>query len=289
MKKFLWLIAVLALLPVGGVLAVGSGGGGGGGSATCSADTFSCTDWGSCAQGARKRQCVVSFDCPGVETATPATGRTCVASTPAPSVDSEASELKCGKLATLAKRVRCRLQLSAAELEQELHLQYLPEECRPLLSAKQEACIARYEALRPCWDKPVGKTRTNCAAKVLGLLGTPASALKQCAKLAVGERKECQGRVRDQVHALIKFRFYDLSKRAEDAREKGVALDPVVKLVTAMEQTKQDFNKANTHAKRRALVLKARADWRVFARAAKGKERALDYLDQALLDLWAVR
>ena len=95
--------------------------------------------------------------------------------------------------------------------------------------------------------------------------------------------------MRDKVYALIKFRFYDLSERAEEARDQGVALESTVALVSAREQTKQDFNRATTYAKRRALIGRARSDWQKFVKAAKGKEQAADYLDAAWRDLQAVK
>jgi len=46
----------------------------------CSADTWQCGDWGTCSpQGIQARSCNKTFDCPSVETASPATSQYCVA------------------------------------------------------------------------------------------------------------------------------------------------------------------------------------------------------------------
>ncbi len=163
--------------------------------------------------------------------------------------------------------------------------QYLPEECRPLTSGKKETCVARYRALQPCWKNPVGLERSRCAAEKLELKGTIAAQLKECLKKQGADRAVCQAAVRDKVFAMIKFRLYDLSERAEDLIEKGVSRDVVGDLVVAMETNKQTFNGATSYAARQKILNNARASWKKFVAKTKGKEKVTDYLDQAFTDL----
>jgi len=186
---------------------------------------------------------------------------------------------------TMGERIRCRLALGKAELETELKLQYLPEECRTLTSGKQETCVARYRALKPCWEKPIGAKRSLCAAEKLGLKGTISAQLKACLKNQGAERAACQATVRDKVFAMIKFRLYDLSERAEELVEKGISREIVADLVIAMETSKQAFNAATTYDARLKILNNARATWKKFVAKTKGKEKKADYLDQAFIDL----
>lgn len=210
-------------------------------------------------------------------------------SVPAVKVKPSAPTLRCGYLAKLRERVACRLRLSEPELAEELAIQYLPEECRALTSGAQEACLARYRALQSCWEKPAGIPRTTCAVKVLGITGKRGAMFKQCTKKIGPARAICQREGRDKVYALIKFRLYDLSERAEDALKKGAPREAAVNLVTAMETNKQRFNRAKNYAERRKTILDSRQSWQQFVAKAKGKENRRDYLDEALSDLAAVK
>lgn len=258
--------------------------------AACTADTWTCGDWSGCSTDLFKetRQCTKTFDCQGVETASPISEIQCNPPAPAPAPTLPA-ELRCGNFATITARVRCRLRLTEEELDKELYIQYLPEECRALSVFKQPICIGRYQALKPCWEQPVGASRAACAAGVLGIRGSVAAEYKRCSIKPQAQRQACRLVVKDLAYALIKFRFYDLSERAEDTLEKGVALNTVASLVTTMELTKQDFNKATTYSQRRALILRARAAWKKFVANNKGAEKITDYLDGALKDLQTVR
>lgn len=190
----------------------------------------------------------------------------------------------------LFERVRCRLSLTEEELTRELTIKYLPEECRALADGQQAGCVSRYRALHSCWEKPVGLERSRCAATKIALKGSPAAALKKCAVLKGSLlKKTCTTEVRNKVYGLIKFRLYDLSERAEDLLEKGVTVEAVARLVTFMEERKQSFNQATSYKERRSIILAARAEWKKFVRENKGKLPAVDYLDQALVDLQAVR
>ncbi|MBI5728844.1 MAG: hypothetical protein HY983_01175 [Candidatus Magasanikbacteria bacterium] len=209
-----------------------------------------------------------------------------VAPAPAPA---PTPTLRCDQ-ETMKERIQCRLGLNEEEEEQELAIQYLPEECRTLMSGEQETCIDRYKALRSCWEKPVGVGRSACAAAALGIKKNLATDLKQCLKQTGVERKVCQAAVKAKGFALIKFRLYDLSERAEGLLRSGKAdLTSVTNLVNAMEATKQKFNQASTYAARRALILSARAEWKKFVAKFRGKISATDYLGQALTDLQTVK
>lgn len=190
---------------------------------------------------------------------------------------------------TLAQRIQCRLALTPEELKNELEIQYLPEECRPLIGNQQKVCAQRYRDLLPCWMLPVGSKRTSCAIKKLGLNVSPTADFKRCLKQTGKARTDCQTGVKNKTYSLIKFHFYDLSERAEDTRDKGVSLDAVVKLVTAMETNKQMFNQATTTIARQQTILASRAAWKKFISVANKKEKAIDYLDQALVDLKIVK
>jgi len=226
---------------------------------------------------------------PAVTSTTSTTTQPTTSSAPTPKVASDASpQLKCNQ-PTLAGRVRCRLSLSEAELEAELAKQYLPEECRTLTSGKQETCVTRYRALQPCWLKPVGSARSACAAEKLGLKGTIAAQLKDCLKSQGADRAACQATARDKVFAMIKFRLYDLSERAEALIAKGISRDTVSDLVIAMETNKQSFNTATTYEARLKILNNARAIWKKFVAKTKGKEKITDYINQALADLKSAR
>ncbi len=82
MKKFLFGIALAfgTILPI----AVFAAGGGGGGSVpACSADTWSCGDWGDCSSaGTQTRTCVLTYDCPTVDTPRPPIDQSCTPPAP---------------------------------------------------------------------------------------------------------------------------------------------------------------------------------------------------------------
>lgn len=189
---------------------------------------------------------------------------------------------------TLEERVSCRLDLSEDQQREQLGIIYFPEECRVLATDKQVACVKRYRLVQPCWKKPVGPSRSACASKALGIKGSPTSEMKACLRKKSNQRTACQADIRDKVYALIKFRLYDLSERAENLLEKGTAKEKIVKFVTAMEQKKQAFNETNSYVTRRQILLDSQKTWRDFAIMVKGLPRA-DYLSAALVDLKSVK
>ncbi|HUZ92748.1 MAG TPA: hypothetical protein VNG29_01985 [Candidatus Paceibacterota bacterium] len=75
-------ILVFGLAAAVNVLAIGSGAGG---SVTpsCTADTWTCTDWSACStSGAQTRNCTLTYDCPGVNTPEPAASQSCTPPAP---------------------------------------------------------------------------------------------------------------------------------------------------------------------------------------------------------------
>lgn len=179
-------------------------------------------------------------------------------------------QLKCGNLATLQARVRCRLELSPEEVEQEYAVQYLPEECRAIAAgARQSACVEKYKSFQPCWEKPVGDERVACAQQVLGLTKSTDELVRQCR----GQRA-CQLAVQDKVYDLIKFRFYELEERAEELLEAGaVDVGQAATLVAAIEEQKAAFNAAEDNRERQQVVYAVRRTWQEFVDVAKRADR----------------
>lgn len=226
--------------------------------ASCSADTWKCTDWSACdPEGNQNRKCDRTFDCSA-------------ANTPSPRLFQRCATLQCGNKPTLYDRVFCRLNLTPAGMARELELQYLPEECRSLSDvAARDQCIATYQSYKPCWKLPVGAERTNCAKQALGLeKDTLAVQLERC--ITNGKTKAaCQEQMRDQVYSLIKFRIYDLEERAEELAEEGANLATVAKFVAFIQEQKQAFNAAKDFERRQKVILDVRAEWNTFVNAVK--------------------
>lgn len=184
---------------------------------------------------------------------------------PAPAKVAE-PQLRCGNLQTMQARVRCRLQLSPAELEQEYAAQYLPEECRAIETpSRQASCVAKYRAFQPCWDEPVGDGRVACAQRVLGLDRSVDELVRQCR----GSRS-CQLAVQEKVYDLIKFRFYELEERVEELLEAGaVEVGQAATAISAIEEQKAAFNAAADNRERQQIVYAVRKIWQELAAAAK--------------------
>jgi len=81
----------------------------------------------------------------------------------------EEEGLRCGNLASLKERVSCRIDLEEEEPEQELQLQYLPEECRVLSGSVRGLCIVRYKSVQICWKFPIGDERISCVKREIKL------------------------------------------------------------------------------------------------------------------------
>ncbi|MBI5229735.1 MAG: hypothetical protein HY981_00290 [Candidatus Magasanikbacteria bacterium] len=251
----------------------------------CTEDIWKCGEWATqCdASGAQHRACGLVSDCAS-------------AKTPAPTTDRACAKLQCGNTSSMKARIECRLKLSAEAVAQELAIQYLPEECRALKKgATRIACVVRYKALKPCWEKPEGEERFACARGVLKLGPVMSEEVKTCKGKKGKEQVACKAAVREKVFSMVKFRLYDLSERAEEMREKGVSVKTVSQLVYSMEFVKQQFNRASSAGARRAQVAKARSSWKQFVSVVKkvdasaGATLTHDNLDQALIDLKSIQ
>lgn len=172
---------------------------------------------------------------------------------------------RCAQLATLAERVRCRLQLSVEDLKLDM-----PEECREITSELlQQSCIAKYESFQLCWAKPVGDERVICGQQLLGLTRTTDELVRQCR----GQRV-CQLAVQEKVYDLIKFQFSDLEERAAELLADGVVgLNSTVTTVAAIEEQRAAFNEASSNRERQQIIFAVRRIWQEFVAAAKRAER----------------
>ena len=259
-KIYLLIAALLFLAPVTYAAGGGGGGGssGGGGSTQCTADIYTCSNWGPCtAQGTRARTCSFDYDCPFVTDPVPKEAETCEY------VSKLLSSLKCQNLGTSRERVACRLGLSEKEQEYELQIQYLPEECRVISEvAERESCVKRYGSLRPCWTKPYSQ-RAGCVRSVLGMKDVKGE-VEACDKKSAGEKPFCMKSLRGKVDQLTKARFYDLEERAEELMEQGANKDIITDFVTNVELKKQEFNKATAIDEKKQTVLEVREFWQKF-------------------------
>ena len=236
------------------VYAVGGGGGGGGRSTpSCTADTWTCTDWSNCdSSGMQERTCTLSFDCATADTPKPVEKQSCLY------VSNLLKKLKCRNLATLNERVGCRLQLSDKDLIQELQISYLPEECALANSEmKKESCVKLYSSLQPCFNQQAN--RIACAKRILNV-GDIATEKANC-----GNSINCIQNLREKTYSLIKFRFYELEERAEEFLESGIISNDVATLfISNLELKKQQFNNAKSYDERRNIILEIRSLWRDF-------------------------
>lgn len=244
---------------------------------TCTADTWSCGSYGTCSvDGVRVRECVLKADCPGVETAKPAISQKCTPpSTPAPvpvpvsegQGDAVVSETpRCGNLSSAVARISCRLQLTSEQLVVEQKALYLPEECRSFAEGEvRDLCIARYKSFAPCWASAPGEARFACSRTAVGLTRSVADEARACAAIAdIDDKRECIEVMRTKTFNAIKFRFYDLEKRAEDLIEKGATVEQVAEFIAFITEQKIAFNNATSDAARRAVILEVRTGWKNF-------------------------
>ncbi len=227
----------------------------------CREDRWECSEWSATCDiyGRQNRTCRKTFDCPAGTNPSPVTERLC-------------ERLQCGDLKALPDRVLCRLSLAPAGLAREYELQYLPEECRSIAEGgKQTACVARYRAFGPCWEKSLGEERLSCARSVLKLGPVLSEEVKTCQGKTGAEQVTCKSEVRQKVYDLIKFRMYDLEERAEELGSRGADLQAVAALVATIEEKKQSFNVASSQEERRQLILDVRAAWQKFINTVKGQ------------------
>jgi hypothetical protein len=227
--------------------------------AACKKDVWSCSNWSaSCdINGNQSRSCSQTFDCPGVNTPSPATSQRC-------------DHLQCGGLPSLHDRIACRLNLAPGGIARELELQYLPEECRVMTNKQtQENCEELYKSYKPCWDIPAGQQRFDCARGVLKLGPDLSAAIATCKSLSGLQQAQCIEQQRKAVFNLIKFRFYDLEQRAEKLGERGASLQAIAVFETFIETKKQAFDQASGHEQRKQIILDVRQAWQNFINEIK--------------------
>lgn len=164
----------------------------------------------------------------------------------------------CNDLDGLKDRIKCRLQKSQKELEEELAAVYMPEECRATEDAKAKSdCVERYKSLKPCWKEKPGAGRIECVKKQLGI-----NKLIDIEEYCKGRESSCKDEYRAKVYHLITFRFYDAEERAEEWYEEGkLSLDETVDFTAVVVQSKLDFSKAKTKAERVAVIKSMQMEW----------------------------
>ena len=184
--------------------------------------------------------------------------------------EEESSGLKCGNFDVLRERVRCRLNLESEEIEKELELQYLPEECRDLSGNEKGICIARYKSVQSCW-KFSGNERISCVKRQINL-GRIQDEKEACNKKTGQERAACVIGAKNKVYSLIKWRFYDLEERAEDFMQRGlIDNETAADFVVKVEENKRKFNEAKTKDEREGIILEVRNDWKGLVNKIKEK------------------
>ena len=299
------------------------GGGGGGGSSVCTTDTWSCSDWPTACgiDGTRHRVCILTTDCPGVETPKPEDVQTCSApvapvqilppvsvpvqitkpkpaeTVPAPkSVETPAQpalwKLRCFNKSSLRARIDCRLGLSEEDLTREITTKYLPEECRARgAGAKQKACVELYKKFAPCWQKTGAADRMICARGVIGVAADVRDDVASCKKMSGAAQAACLGALREKVFTYAKFKFYDLSEYAEDYLHDGrVSRGAAVDFVTLMESLKQKFNNTRNLKTKWEIAGQVHAAWSKFLQkvsiqgGGSGDERTMSWPDDQIAE-----
>lgn len=188
--------------------------------------------------------------------------------------------LKCFNKPTLRARIDCRLALKHEELEKEISAKYLPEECRAKPEKQQAECVQLYKDLGPCGEQFDIDSRMSCARDVIGMSSSSIIDLyRECKDLKTAsiEKEDCLAAQREKLYTYSKFKFYDLSKYAEEYLEKGqVTRRMAVDFVTLMETKKQQFNKAGGNIARRiAIVKEVRTAWAAFIKKVKRADKAV--------------
>ncbi len=187
----------------------------------------------------------------------------CTTQASKPSVQSRT--FLCHDMETLRERVGCRLALTEEQRYTESRVNFLPEECRALVSVERDECINTYDNVQKCWKYPEGEARVNCVRGVIGFTNLE-DEKRKCAETS--DAAACIEKIKKNIFTLIKFRFYDLEERAEERYQKNPEL--VASLVAELETRKQEFNAAKTLSEKRQVVLAVRALWKSFARDING-------------------
>ncbi|MEK6922925.1 MAG: hypothetical protein AABX08_03955 [Nanoarchaeota archaeon] len=255
-KNILKLLAIFMIVTLPFALAAGGGGGGSSRSKpSCTEDTWSCSEWGPCKKDEiQTRTCTLTTDCPGVETAKPSEKESCTY------VSQVLSSLKCHNLNTLKERVTCRLGLEENDLNRELKIAYLPEECRTITNkGEREECVLIYSRSQRCWALPIGSERTNCVNQILGITDI------KIQKESCANDNACLNSLRKNVYVSIILRLYDLEERAEDLQEQGkITKEQAADIISSIEEKKVEFRKATSKEQRKQIILDAKALWQAF-------------------------
>lgn len=227
---------------------------------SCTKDSWTCGNWSASCDiyGREQRSCKLSFDCPNVQTPPPPETRPC-------------QKIQCGNKPTLSERIFCRLNLAPAGAARELELQYLPEACRVKTGEKQKDCIKLYKSFQPCWSVKEGEERFSCARSVLKLGPVISEEVKTCQGKTGADQVACKNQIKEKVLYMIAFRFYDLETRAEELGNRGADLRAIADFETTVELKKQEFDKAQTNAERRQIILDVRQAWQEFINKVKNQ------------------
>lgn len=236
-------------------IALSAGSGGGGSSkVSCPNDVWKCTMWSECQKDeTQSRACTLDYDCPGVDTPKPEESNTCAYTSKL------IASLKCHNLATIKERVECRLGLSGADLNHELEISYLPEECRAMGRDKdKEECVLLYSSSQKCWKQPIGPKRAECLNQVLEIKDLKKEK-ESCAS------PSCFGQLKRKAYSLIKFSFYDLEERAEKLYEEGrINREQAADIISKLEEKKIEFNKAAGKQGRKEIINETKKLWNDF-------------------------
>ena len=251
------LLAVL-IISISNSFAAGSGGGGSTKSNSCK-DIWSCSEWSSCSKdNLMTRTCELTGACETDATLKPIEQQSCTY------VSKLVSRLKCGNLGTSKQRIECRLGLSENDLQKELEIAYLPEECRNGKSQDKEDCVLIYSKSQKCWKLPIGEGRNNCVKEVLGIKD-----LKE-EKNACGTNNGCLAGLKKKAFYMIKFKIYDLEERTEDLMDKGIIIkEQASEVIAKLEDEKTKFNNARTKEDKKKVILEVKKLWTDFINGLK--------------------
>jgi len=222
----------------------------------CVKDEYTCGSWSQCQYDGRQyRSCSLTKDCPGVSAARPGESRVCPG-------------LSCGHLATLEDRIDCRLGLTQQELTKEFSVLYAPEYCK-IEETKEDRnqCIRLYQEVGPCWDLPIGPSRTQCAKNVIGVGNIPQEAELCKSSNSVNA---CMEELKEKVEDLIIFRLYELEVQAEILMtDWGVPKEEIVAIEVFIETKKQEIEETEDIKEWKKIIQETKTRWQKFVNDIK--------------------
>ena len=156
----------------------------------------------------------------------------------------------------------CRLGLSDDELNKELKIAYLPEECRTIENkGEREECVLVYSRSQRCWALPIGLERRECVNQILGITDITIQ------KESCTNENACLNNLRKNVYLSIILRFYDLEERAEDLQEQGkITKEEAAEIISSIEEKKVEFRKATTKEQRKQIIMDVKNLWKDFVK-----------------------